>query len=85
MQLFPDVSTAIDSAFVPETPSDKNDESQPDALMTKCDGCGRSFNPKAFLIHTKICAKVSYSEIAHAAECHVRPWMAHMLSWPATQ
>jgi hypothetical protein len=26
--------------------------------LNECGGCGRSFNPKAFLIHQKICKKV---------------------------
>ena len=26
--------------------------------LTQCEGCGRSFNPKAFEIHSRICAKV---------------------------
>ena len=26
--------------------------------LTQCEGCGRSFNPKAFEVHSRICAKV---------------------------
>ena len=26
--------------------------------LMQCEGCGRSFNPKAFEIHSRICAKV---------------------------
>ncbi|KAL0045057.1 hypothetical protein WJX82_006745 [Trebouxia sp. C0006] len=26
--------------------------------LSQCEGCGRSFNPKAFEVHSRICAKV---------------------------
>lgn len=26
--------------------------------LQQCEGCGRSFNPKAFQVHSRVCAKV---------------------------
>ena len=33
--------------------------------LTQCEGCGRSFNPKAFEVHSRICAKVFQVSLKH--------------------
>ena len=55
-----------ESGITSKPSADMNIAASPGDL-TLCDGCGRSFNPKAFEVHSRICAKVF-----QVSNCHIR-------------
>ena len=45
--------------------------------LTQCEGCGRSFNPKAFEVHSRICAKVFQVSLQAARVVIVQTFCYH--------